>query len=71
MGLSWWLIAIVDASVARSSYAVKPDKVRSAWLQCAERSRWFSRVVPDPRTWIDARLRTQADGSKMVRERRA
>jgi hypothetical protein len=69
MDFAWWIIAIVDASASRSMYLERPNPVREAWQRSGERSRWFSLAIPDPRTWLGARLRTQADGAKTVGER--
>jgi hypothetical protein len=50
-------------------YSGKPNKARDAWIGSAERSTWITPAIPDPSTWDDVRLRTQAEGAALVRER--
>jgi hypothetical protein len=69
IGLSFWIIAIIDAAALRSVYSGKPNKARDAWIGSAERSTWITPAIPDPSTWDDVRLRTQAEGAALVRER--
>ena len=66
-GLSFWIIAIVDASVLRSSYKDKPIGVRADWLASSDRSSWIAPTIPDPTTWIEAQNNTHAEGARIVR----
>jgi hypothetical protein len=67
VGLSFWIVAIVDASVLRSSYKDKPIGVCADWLASSDRSSWIAPTIPDPTTWAEAQINTHAEGARIVR----